>query len=85
MKIRIDFPATYGPVLNRMALEAQVSIDDLAKIALYNIIALWMQERGIVDDSLLPNSSYGAHYVDGEPGDDADPTVPLDEKTPNPR
>ena len=71
MKIRFDMPAKYGTVLNRMAEEAQIPIDKLAEIALYNLIALYMQERGYKDDSLVPYTAYDDHYV-GRVGCDDD-------------
>ena len=76
MKIRFDVPAKYGTVLNKMAEGAQVPIDKLAEIALYNLIALYMQERGYKDDSLVPYPAYGDHYV-GRVGDDDDDSKVL--------
>ena len=70
MKIRFKLEQEYVEAVVRMAKEAGVDPDDIAKLALYNLIALWAKERGIVDNSLVPNTSYGAHYVDGSDVDD---------------
>lgn len=45
MKIRIKVDAQAGRLLNDMATEAKLSVEDLAEVAVYNVIALWQAEK----------------------------------------
>lgn len=50
MKIHLQKEAI--PILRRMADEAGVGMADMVEVAVYNLIGLWMQERGEnVEDS----------------------------------
>jgi hypothetical protein len=45
MKIRIKVDAQAGQLLNQMAAEANLSVEDLAEVAVYNVIGLWQAEK----------------------------------------
>ena len=57
MKIRTSTPTDLDPLIRRMADEAKLSIDDLAKIALLNLVALYVKDRGIEDTAALTDSA----------------------------
>ena len=75
IKIRFKLEQEYVEAVIRMAKEAGVDPDGIAKIALYNLIALWMRERGMVDHSLVSDTSYDSHYVGRVDVDDVGPEV----------
>ena len=45
MKLRIQTSAQLDPVLRRMAKEADITVEKLAQIAIYNIVSLWAAEK----------------------------------------
>ena len=47
MVIEIDLEREPGVLFKRMANEAGMGVSDLAKIAVYNLIALWQRDKGI--------------------------------------
>lgn len=49
MKIRIETGRDADPILRHMAHEAGISVEKLAEVAIYNLIALWQAERGVVE------------------------------------
>jgi len=75
IKIRYKLEKEYAEAVNRMAKEAGLTPDGIAKVAVYNLIALWMRERGMVDNSLVPDTSYDKHYVGRVGVDDVGPEV----------
>ena len=52
MKIRIKTDAQSDPILRAMAREAGLDVEALAEIAVYNLLALWVKERGIDDGGI---------------------------------
>ena len=62
MKIRFKVPVEYVAIVNEMAQRAEISVDHLAEIALYNIIALYVGENGRPGDDgvTLPSGSIDA-------------------------
>jgi len=46
MKIRVDLNTETQLLLDEMAREANLTTKDLIKVAIFNLIALWMKERG---------------------------------------
>jgi hypothetical protein len=59
LKIRIKTDAEADRYLNEMSREASISVEDLAEVAVYNLIALWVQERKQVEASgIVPDSAY---------------------------
>jgi hypothetical protein len=73
MKITIKTQAAYDPVLRRMAKEAGVGIEDLAEIAVYNVIAIWTKEHGVEKVQGDIGVTYPPHDVrlpGRQPGDD---------------
>lgn len=48
MKIRIETQRRYDPVLRQMAADGGVSLEQLAEIAIYNVVALYLKDKGEV-------------------------------------
>lgn len=48
MKIRIKTDAASDPILRHMAHEAGTTVEELAEVAIYNLIALWQADRGVI-------------------------------------
>ncbi len=46
MAIKIELQREAKPIFLRMAKEAGLGVRDLAEIACYNLIALWLKEHG---------------------------------------
>lgn len=55
MKIRIKTDATADPILREMATQAKLSVEDLAAVAVYNLISMWVGQKGVAshDDGNL--------------------------------
>lgn len=72
MKIRVTIDAEAGTLLNQMAAESGVSIEDLAEVAIYNIIALWKIDRERVEaDCHVSDFAYSNPLSDRKLGNDA--------------
>lgn len=59
--MKIELQREARPIFTQMAKEAGLGVRDLAEIACYNLIALWLREHGQPDinfsDTQKPNSS----------------------------
>lgn len=52
MKLTIRTGHESDPILRAMAREAGVGVEKIAEIAVYNLLALWIKERGVDDGGL---------------------------------
>ena len=66
MKLRIKTRAESDIYLRQMAAEAQVSVEDLVEVAVYNLVALWVASRE------AGNALAAASFVAGDSHDDPD-------------
>ena len=47
MKLHVRTQREADAILVQMAKEAGVGVSDMVEIAIYNLIAVWMKERGV--------------------------------------
>lgn len=47
MRITLNLDEHATPIFSRMAKEAHIATDDLAEIAVYNLIALYLKDKGV--------------------------------------
>jgi len=71
--VTVDLPEKAAYYLDKMSKRTKLTPEELAEIAIYNLIALWLLDEGAVTDlrmfaEILPggaNDSHAAH----QPGD----------------
>lgn len=68
MKAHIHIPAQYDAIIRKMAEEGGLSVADLCEVAIYNIIAVYMQDNSVAEefeDGLVlkrPEGSVDMHW-----------------------